>query len=80
MYEEYSVSKREVGPMTRDKDTESHRHSATEQELKVAETTRQHQVEIEEGTEVEKQTVADLRNQVQTQESLEEQQHKTDDI
>ena len=47
-YEENNVSKKEVGLWTKDKDTESHRHIATEQELKVAETAREHQVEIEE--------------------------------
>ena len=52
-YEENSVSKKEVGPMTRDKDSESHQRMATEQELKVAEKAREHQVEIEEETEVE---------------------------
>ena len=52
MYEEDNVSKKEVGPMTRDKDTESHQHIATEQEMKVAETAREHQVEIEEAIEV----------------------------
>ena len=45
-YEENNVSKREVGPMTRNKDTESHQRMATEQELKVAEKAREHQVEI----------------------------------
>ena len=39
--------------MTRDKDTESHQHIATGQELKVAEKARDHQVEIEEEIEVE---------------------------
>ena len=51
-YEENNVSKKEVGPMTRDKDTESQRHVATEQEWKVAEKSREHQVEIEEEIEV----------------------------
>ena len=53
--------------------------TATEQELKVAEKAREHHVEIVEEIEVEKQRVAELRNQVQTvKKSLEEQQHKTD--
>ena len=52
-YEENNVSKKEDGPMTRGKDTESHRHMAAEQELNVAEKAREHQVEIEEETEVE---------------------------
>ena len=60
-YEENNVSKKEVGPMTRDKDTESHRHIATELELKVAETAREHQVEIKDEIEVEKQKAAELR-------------------
>ena len=38
--------------MTKDKDTESYRHIATEHELKVAETAREHQVEIEEEIKV----------------------------
>ena len=42
----------EVRPMTRNKDTESHQHIATEQELKVAEKTTEHQVEIETEIEV----------------------------
>ena len=50
--EENNVSKKEVGPMTRDKDTESRRQTATEQELKVAEKAREHQVEIKEEMEV----------------------------
>ena len=52
-YEENNVSKKEHGPMTKDKDTETHRHMAAEQELKVAEKAREHQVEIEEEVEVE---------------------------
>ena len=48
-----TVSKRKVGPMTRDKDVASHRHITTEQEMKVAEKAREHQVEIEEEIEVE---------------------------
>ena len=36
--------------MTRNKDIESHQHFATEQELKVAEKAREHQVEIEAET------------------------------
>ena len=51
-YEENNVSKKEDGPMTRDEDTESHRHMAAEQELNVAEKAREHQVEIEEEIEV----------------------------
>ena len=47
--------------MTRNKDIESHRHIATEQELKVVETARENQVEIEEEIEVEKQKAAELR-------------------
>ena len=39
--------------MTRDKDTESYRHIATDQEVKIAKTAREHQVEIEEEIEVE---------------------------
>ena len=45
-YEENNISKKEVGPMTRNKDTESHQHIATEQELKVAEEAREHQVDL----------------------------------
>ena len=53
----------------------------TEKELKVAETAREHQVEIEEEIDVEKQTAAKLRNQVRTvKKSVEEQQHKTGDM
>ena len=37
------------------KDSESHQHFATEQELKVAEKAKEHQVEIEAGTEVEEE-------------------------
>ena len=51
------------------------------QELMVAETAREHQVEIQEEIEVEMQTEAELRNQVRTvKKSLEEQQRKTDDM
>ena len=39
--------------MTRDKDTESHQHTATEQEWKVAEKAREHLDEIEEENKVE---------------------------
>ena len=74
-YEENTVSKREVGPMTRKKDTECRRHMATEQELKVAEKAREHQVEIEEGIEVGKQKTADLKREV-TQERQEGQTDK----
>ena len=52
-YLENNVSKKEVGPMTRNKDVESHQRMATEQESKVAEKAREHQLEIEEGIEVE---------------------------
>ena len=52
-YEENNVSKKEVGPTTRDKYTESHRHMAAEQELKIAEKGGEHQVEIEESNGVE---------------------------
>ena len=34
--ETYEVSKKEVGPMTRNKDTESHQRMVTEQELQFA--------------------------------------------
>ena len=47
--------------MTRNKDTESHRHMATEQGLKVAETAKEHQVEIEEEIEVDKQNAAESK-------------------
>ena len=66
--------------MTRDKDTENHQHIASEQEWKVAEKAREHQVELETGIEVEKQKAAELRHLVQTvKKSLEEQHHKTDE-
>ena len=52
-HEENNVSKKEVGPMTREKDTESPQRMAAEQELKVAEKAGEHQVEIEEEIEVE---------------------------
>ena len=39
-YEVNNVSKKEVGPMTRNKDTESHRRMAAEQELKGAKKSR----------------------------------------
>ena len=48
-YEENNVSKKEVRPMTRNMETESHQRMAAKQELKVAEKAREHQVEIEEG-------------------------------
>ena len=51
-YKENNVSTEEVGPMTRNKDIESHQRMATEQELMVAEKAREHQVEIEEDIEV----------------------------
>ena len=60
-YEENNVSKKEVGPMTRNKDTESHRHMAAEQELEVAEKAREHQVDIEEEIEIDKQKAAELK-------------------
>ena len=60
-YEENNVSKKEVGPMTRNKDTESHQRMAAEQELKVAEKAREHQVEIETEIEVQKQKAAELK-------------------
>ena len=41
-YEENNVSKKEVEPMTRNKDTESHGRMAAEQELKVAEKAGEH--------------------------------------
>ena len=66
-YEENNVSKKEIGLMTRDKDTESHQHIATEQELKVAEKAREHPVE--------EQKAAKLKKRF-----LEEQQHETDDV
>ena len=47
--------------MTRNKDTESHRRMAAEQELKGAEKAGEHQVEIGTKIEVEKQTAAELR-------------------
>ena len=59
--EENNVSKNEVGPMTRNKDTESHRRMVTEQELKFAEKAREHQVEIEEEIEVDKQKAAESK-------------------
>ena len=39
--------------MTRNKDTESHERTATEQELKIAEKAREIQIEIEEESEAE---------------------------
>ena len=54
---------------------------AAEQELKVAEKAREHKVEIETEIEAEKKKAAELRYLVQTvKKSLEEQQHKTDDV
>ena len=47
--------------MTRNKDTESHRRMAAEQELKVAEKAGEHQVKIGTNIEVEKQKAAELR-------------------
>ena len=60
---------------TRDEDTESQQHSATEQEMLVAEKLREHQVQLEEEIEVEELKAADLNKRF-----LEEQQHKTDDV
>ena len=60
-YEESNVSKKEARLMTRDKDTDSHRHIATEQELKFAEKAGEHQVKIGTEIEVEKQKAAELR-------------------
>ena len=60
-YEENNVSKKEVGPMTRNKDTESHRRMAAEQELKFDEKAREHKVKIGTKIEVEKQKAAELR-------------------
>ena len=48
--------------MTRDKDTESHQRLAAEQEWKVAEKAREHQVEIETEIGVEKQKAAESKN------------------
>ena len=47
--------------------TESHRHMATEKELKVAEKAREHQVEIEEEIEVDKQNAAESKKVTQKQ-------------
>ena len=47
--------------MTRNMDTESHQHTATEQELKVAEKAGEHQVEIGTEIEVEKHKAAELK-------------------
>ena len=60
-FEENNVSKKEVGPMTRNQDTESRRHMATEQELKVAEKAREHQDEIEEEIGVDKPKAAESK-------------------
>ena len=48
-----SLRKKLVGLMTRNKETESHQRMATEQESKVAEKAREHQLESEEEIEVE---------------------------
>ena len=61
----------EERPMTRNKDT-GHQHLATEQEVKVAEKAREHQVEIEAETEIEEQKAAELNKRFR-----EEQQHKS---
>ena len=80
-HEENKVSKKGIGPKTRDQDTESQQRMAADKEFKVAENAREHQVEIDTEIEVEKQKAAELRNQVRTvKKSLEEQQHKTDDV
>ena len=63
--------------MTRNKDTESHQHMAAEQELKVAEGAREHQVEIKEETEVEEWKDAELKKGV-TQKQQKGQQTVTD--
>ena len=60
-YEEDCVSKKDVGPMTRNKVTESHRRMAAEQELKVAEKAGEHLVNTGKKIEAEKQKAADLR-------------------
>ena len=60
-FEENNVSKKEVGPMTRNQDTESHRHMATERELKVAEKARENQDEIEEEIGVDKPKAAESK-------------------
>ena len=65
-YEENHVWKEGIGPMTRDTDTECHQRMAADQELKVAEKAREHQVELETEIEVEKHKADELRNQVQT--------------
>ena len=62
-YEENNVSKKEVGPMTRNKHT-GYQRMATERELKVAEKAREHKVEIEEEIEVEEQKDAELKKGV----------------
>ena len=63
-YEKNNVSKTEVTPMTRSKDTESHRRMEAEQEVKVAEKAREHQVEIEEEIVVEELKDAELKEGV----------------
>ena len=57
-FEENNFSKKEVGPMTRDKDTESHRHIATEHEFKVAETQENTKSRSNEEIEVEEWNAA----------------------
>ena len=57
------------------KDSVSHQHLATEQELKVAEKAREHQVEIEEEIEVEAQKAAELNKRFR-----EEKQHKANEV
>ena len=54
---------------TRDKDTESHQHIATKQELNVAEKAGEHQVEIEEEIEVEEYKAAELKKRLQEESS-----------
>ena len=60
-YEENNVSKKEIGPMTRNMDTESRRRMAAEQELKVVEKARDNQVKVGTEIEVEKLKAAELR-------------------
>ena len=58
--EENNVSKREVGPMARYKDTESHQRMATDQEWKA----REHPVEIEEDIGVDKQKAGESKGKL----------------
>ena len=50
--------------MTRNNDTENHRRMAAEQEMKVAEKAREHQVEIETEIEVGKQKSSRVEREV----------------